>query len=163
MQDVNGWLMALSFLLGLVLTFLFMIRRVTREVPVYAPLGRGPKAPLGKPVADLEKPEVQVQPVEAEVTEVEVTEAAAAAPAVAAAAAVAESESVVGKPEDGPYGTGSALPGEGGSGPAGWTIKGNMDSGLYHTPASPSYEQTIAEVWFCDEATAEAAGFEKYK
>ena len=30
---------------------------------------------------------------------------------------------------------------------------------LYHTPESPAYEATIAEVWFADEATAEAAGF----
>ena len=34
MNDVNWWLMALSFLLGLLLTLAFMIRRVTREVPV---------------------------------------------------------------------------------------------------------------------------------
>lgn len=31
---MNGWLMALSFLLGLMLTFALTIRRVTREVPV---------------------------------------------------------------------------------------------------------------------------------
>ena len=34
MKDVNGWLMALAFLLGMILTFAMMIRRVTREVPV---------------------------------------------------------------------------------------------------------------------------------
>lgn len=34
MAGVNGWLVALSFALGLVLTFAFTIRRVTREVPV---------------------------------------------------------------------------------------------------------------------------------
>ena len=34
MEDVNWWLMVLSFLLGLLLTFALMIRRVTREVPV---------------------------------------------------------------------------------------------------------------------------------
>ena len=33
---------------------------------------------------------------------------------------------------------------------------------LFHTPESPSYDATIAEVWFADEATAEAAGFKKY-
>ena len=53
MHDVNWWLMALSFLLGLVLTLLFMIRRVTREVPIYAALGRGPKV-------DVKKPDVEV-------------------------------------------------------------------------------------------------------
>ncbi len=34
MPDLNWWLMALAFLLGLLLTFAMMIRRVTREVPV---------------------------------------------------------------------------------------------------------------------------------
>ncbi len=59
----------------------------------------------------------------------------------------------------GRHGPGSATPGAGGSGPSGWTIKGNEDSKLYHTTDSPSYKQTIAEVWFFDEPTAEAAGF----
>ena len=36
--DLNWWLMALAFLLGLLLTFAMMIRRVTREVPTgFAP------------------------------------------------------------------------------------------------------------------------------
>ena len=42
MSDVNWWLMALAFVLGLVLTFALTVRRVTREVPVYEALGRGP-------------------------------------------------------------------------------------------------------------------------
>ncbi len=231
MHDVNWWLMALSFLLGLVLTFLFMIRRVTREVPIYAALGRGPKVDVKKPSVDVKAPAVDVkkvapaaaaaaaapvvakvikdepygagsvrfarslappragylvkgdedtmryftvespdyEKVDAEVwfTDTESAERAgflrwdAAAPAAAATGA-ATLASVAGS-EDGPYGAGSARSGEGGVGPAGWLIKGNEDSGLYHTPASPSYDVTIAELWFVDEATAEAAGFKKYK
>jgi hypothetical protein len=34
MPELNWWLMALAFLLGLLLTSAMMIRRVTREVPV---------------------------------------------------------------------------------------------------------------------------------
>ncbi len=41
MQNVNWWLMALAFLLGLVLTLFLLIRRVKREVPEYATLGAG--------------------------------------------------------------------------------------------------------------------------
>ena len=63
MHDVNWWLMALSFLLGLVLTFLFMIRRVTREVPIYAALGRGPKVDVKKPSVDVKAPAVDVKKV----------------------------------------------------------------------------------------------------
>lgn len=59
----------------------------------------------------------------------------------------------------GPYGPGSAVPAEDGSGPAGWTIKGNAGSMLFHTPDSPSYEHTTAEVWFESEEAARAAGF----
>jgi hypothetical protein len=59
----------------------------------------------------------------------------------------------------GPYGVGSAKAGAGGSGPAGWTIKGNEQSMLYHTPDSPNYTQTIAEFWFKDEESAVRAGF----
>ncbi|WP_157011619.1 hypothetical protein [Mycobacterium celatum] len=36
MHDPNWWLMVLSFVLGLVLTFALMVRRVKREVPVSA-------------------------------------------------------------------------------------------------------------------------------
>jgi hypothetical protein len=62
----------------------------------------------------------------------------------------------------GPYGKGSAKADADGSGPAGWLIKGNADSMLFHGPDSPAYEQTIAEAWFFDEDTARAAGFDKW-
>ncbi|HNM84069.1 MAG TPA: hypothetical protein PKI77_06050, partial [Mycobacterium sp.] len=82
---------------------------------------------------------------------------------VAGSTEPAKFAAVAGEPEAGPYGAGSAKAGPGGAGPAGWTIKGNADSGLYHTPASSAYDATIAEVWFADEASAEAAGFKKYQ
>jgi hypothetical protein len=47
----------------------------------------------------------------------------------------------------------------GGAPTAEYTIKGNRDSMYFHTPGSPSYDQTIAEVWFKSEAEARAAGF----
>jgi hypothetical protein len=261
MNDVNWWLMALAFLLGLLLTFAFMIRRVTREVPIYAALGRGPKVEVRKPDLDVRKPVVEVPKPDVEVRKpvVEVrkpdlkataagaTAAATAATGAAAAKLVSEKPygtgsvrvdktaapprseylvkgdedtmryftvespdyervgaevwfqdaasaeragflrwdapgeytvtdavhgsvireesapaklaSVVGEPAAGPYGTGSARAGSGGGGPAGWTIKGNEDSMLYHTTDSPAYAATIAEVWFADEATARKAGF----
>ncbi len=62
--------------------------------------------------------------------------------------------------DDTPFGPGSAHPLEGGDAPSPeFTIKGNADSMLYHPPESPFYGRTIAEVWFTDAATAEAAGF----
>ncbi len=54
---------------------------------------------------------------------------------------------------------GSAMPLADGSAPEGYTIKGNADSMLYHTPESPYYGRTVAEVWFDTVDNAEAAGF----
>lgn len=55
----------------------------------------------------------------------------------------------------------AAAPLPDGSAPEGFAIKGNQDSGKYHTPASRWYEQTVAEVWFRTEEAAEKAGFVK--
>ena len=43
--------------------------------------------------------------------------------------------------------------------PAGFDIKGNADSGKFHTPESPWYGRTKAEIWFDSVEAAEAAGF----
>lgn len=129
MNDVNWWLVALAFLLGLVLTGVFMIRRVTREVPVStAPATAAPVI--------------------------------ATPPAAASKSVAPQAPPVVETPL--PHGPGSARPGVGGTGPDGWTVKGNEESKLYHSEESPSYGVTRAEVWFRDAETAEAAGFNRW-
>ncbi len=60
---------------------------------------------------------------------------------------------------DHPYGEASHAPLEDGSEPEGYPVKGNADSMKYHTPESPYYGRTVAEVWFKTAADAEAAGF----
>src|SRR6187431_2442772 len=45
--------------------------------------------------------------------------------------------------------------------PEGFPIKGNENSKKYHTPDGQWFEQTVAEVWFDTEESAEAAGFTK--
>lgn len=62
----------------------------------------------------------------------------------------------------GPYGPGSAAPLAGGAAPSGFAIKGNSDSMLYHSPESPYYGRTVAEVWFRSEADAQRAGFTRW-
>jgi len=111
-MNVNWWLMALAFLVGLVFTLALTIRRVTREVPVYGALGRGP---------------VQAVKGDAE-----------------------------------PYGVGSIRVKRTADPFDDYTVKGNEDSMLYHTAESPSYQRTIAEVWFRDVETAENAGFHRW-
>jgi len=62
----------------------------------------------------------------------------------------------------GAFGEGSVDPLADGSMPVGFDVKGNADSMLYHSPASPWYGRTKAEVWFRDEETAQAAGFKHW-
>jgi hypothetical protein len=55
--------------------------------------------------------------------------------------------------------TGVAAPDDG-SIPEGFEIKGNANSMKYHTPDSPYYDATQAEVFFDTAEHAEAAGYE---
>lgn len=87
--------------------------------------------------------------------------AATKAPAAKAAAPAAEETGTEGATKTQPYGPGSKAPLKSGNAPKGHDIKGNADSMKYHTPDSPWYDQTVAEVWFDTEETAQAAGFEK--
>jgi len=74
----------------------------------------------------------------------------------------AAEESLVAKYADLELGDDVAEPLEGGEAPSEeFTIKGNKDSGKYHTPDSQWYDQTVAEVWFRTEEAAENAGFVK--
>ena len=84
---------------------------------------------------------------------------AAASSAAAEAAASHTAEPAGHLAADKPYGDGSAAPGPDGSGPEGYTVKGNAQSMIYHDETSPAYEETTAEVWFESAAHAEAAGF----
>jgi uncharacterized membrane protein ArfC len=58
-----------------------------------------------------------------------------------------------------PYGPGSARADADGSGPAGWLVKGRSDTRHYYTPDDPSYDATVAQVWFQNEASAARAFF----
>ncbi len=61
---------------------------------------------------------------------------------------------------EGPNGPGShAVLDDVDEAPEGFDIKGNADSMKYHTPESPFYGRTKAEVWFSTTDAAEAAGF----
>jgi uncharacterized membrane protein ArfC len=138
-MTVNWCLVALAFVLGLVITLAFMVRRVEREVPVSAAAGAAGAATPAK-LVDSGSDTPQAEKVTAE------TVAATTAPI-----------------KEPPYGEGSLRLAVGSAdAPSGYTIKGNEDSMLYHSPESPTYQRTIAEVWFRDVKTAEAAGFNRW-
>lgn len=158
MRDVNGWLMALSFLLGLLLTFAMMIRRVTREVPVGRTAVQSGVAKAAPAVAAAAKVGEKLDRVEKKaeqaVTTVERSVKGAAATIGADAEHILEKD---------PYGPGSVRVTERarktGWAPAGYTIKGDKDTGRFFTVGSPQYAEVEAEVWFADEQSAAKAGF----
>ena len=188
-SHVNTWLLALSFLLGLVLTLAFMIRRVKREVPVYgaptADVVKGGAVQAAGLADDAERPRAAAEPEaaysESKTEVIALPESGEAKTetiklpdgGVAGAAGLVSAAASAGKGDEGdgadkvevseePYGAGSFRLVAGGSVPTGWTIKGNEDSMLYHTTESPAYQRTLAEVWFRDVPTAEAAGFNRW-
>ncbi len=128
-----------------------------------APVAAEPEAPV---VAEPEAP-VAAEPEAPAVAEPEAPVAAepeapaAAEPEVAAPEAESADAEASATPAAAPYGDGSAAANEDGSQPDGFDIKGNAGSMLYHTPESPFYGRTVAEVWFASEAAAETAGFSK--
>ncbi len=61
-----------------------------------------------------------------------------------------------------PYGPGSAFAPYDGSMPPGFPVKGHVPSMLYHPPRGRFYSRTIADVWFDNAASAEAAGFTRW-
>lgn len=187
MSDVNWWLMALAFVLGLVLTLALTLRRVKREVPVYGALGRRPEpaaagggtaaaatAVADEPTTKLPKVGTGDEPTTKlpKATGAGAAAAGAAAAGAAGAAAVASgggaheaAEDSAGEDvkvvEETPYGAGSVRVSGAGT-PTGYLIKGNEDSMLYHSPESPSYSVTVAEIWFADVESAEKAGFNRW-
>ncbi len=62
-----------------------------------------------------------------------------------------------------PYGPGSARATPDGGGPAGWLVKGRSDTRLYYTPDDPTYDPTVAQVWFKDEESAVRACFTPWR
>jgi len=149
-----------------------MLRRVKREVPEYG-TGSG-SARLTGSAADVKAPKVDGPDVDAPTAVVpkvdapdvdlpDVSGGAVAAAAAGGAGGVAAAKLVgSGGGDSEPYGAGSLRLARGAAAPSGFAIKGNEDSMLYHSSESPAYDETVAEVWFRDVPTAEAAGFNRW-
>ena len=130
----------------------------------------GPRKGDNAPMAVIELVEALTAKAET-VTEAEAAtkKTAKKAPAKKAAAAATSAETpaetggdveVSASTEEAPYGEGSHAPlDDPDQAPEGFPVKGNTNSMKYHTPESPSYDRTVAEVWFASAEAAEAAGF----
>jgi len=116
----------------------------------------------GEEVAAAEAVEEVLDDVAAD--EVVADEAAAeTAPDVDSSTQDSDADGQVNADDTSPYGSGShaLIDGDPDQVPEGFPVKGNDDSKLYHNENSPFYGRTKAEVWFADDAAAEAAGFSK--
>ena len=105
----------------------------------------GPRKGDNAPMAVIELVQEEYSPEQAVVKEAE-----GAATHAAPAAETPTEETTA------PYGDDSY---KGDTPPEGFDIKGNEDSMKFHTPESPWYDRTVAEVWFRTAEAAEAAGF----
>lgn len=111
----------------------------------------------GEEVAESEATETEV--IETE----EIVETDEAVTEVESTTMDSDSDGEVNADDASPYGDGShaLIDGDPDTMPEGYPVKGNDDSKLYHNEDSPFYGRTKAEVWFADDAAAEAAGFSK--
>lgn len=171
---MNWWLMALAFILGLVLTWLWTVRTATREIAVHRTT---PADASGQSASRTALP-VSGQPAPAASQSTQTTQAApaasqsaqrttaSAAPATAAPVSTSkaskQSKLLKKGKHSAPYGEGSAVAGPNGDGPEGWQVKALQDQKMFWTPESPSFAETRAEIWFKDTEAAEAAGFRRW-
>ena len=171
MSHVQWPLVALAFVIGLALTAALMVRRVKPEVVAAASTG---KPVSGKNATALDPPTTRI-PVAREspttripiADELPTTEIPVAfeedSPTTQIPAAKESATTKIPVVSYASYGPGSARAQPDGSGPAGWLVKGRTDTRLYYTPDDPTYDPTIAQVWFKDEESAKRAFFTPWR
>jgi uncharacterized membrane protein ArfC len=152
MHHVHWWLFALSFFIGLGLTFTLLAK--------------------GKPAAESESPTTKI-PVAKEppTTKIRVAEetpttkisVAEETPTTKISVAEEAPTKKIPAVPYAPYGPGSARAAAEGAGPAGWLVKGRSDTRLYYTPDDATYNRTVAQVWFKDEESAMRAFFTPWR
>jgi uncharacterized membrane protein ArfC len=175
MHHVHWWLFALSFFIGLGLTFALLARPVKHQVPERTSTGRSgaesespttkirvAKEPTTTKIRVAKEPTTTKIPVakETPTTKIPVAKDTPTTKIPVATETPTMKIPVVPYP---PYGPGSARAGAEGSGPAGWLVKGRSDTRLYYTPDDATYDRTVAEVWFKDEESAMRAYFTPWR
>ena len=164
MNSVNWWLMTLAFVLGMLLAFVTMIRRVKREVPIHRAAGgvgvsgRAATARFASGRADAGTQTTEMPVTEGDSPSRPATTGAAAGAGVAGSVA----RFAGGDSATEPHAPRSVRAIPGGGTPAGYPIKANEDAMAYHTPDSPSFDHAIADIWFKDEQSAVGAGFTRW-
>jgi uncharacterized membrane protein ArfC len=182
MSHVHWWLFALSFVVGMVLTFALTVRSGKRHVPVGTSAGES-EPPTTKISSDIEPPTTKISSdVDPPTTKIPVakaspttkipaakrppakkTAAAKGAPAKKTPAAKGAPTRKIPVVAYASFGPGSARADAQGNGPSGWMVKGRSDTRLYYTPDDAAYDRTVAQVWFKDEKSAARALFTPWR
>ncbi|TDW14220.1 sunset domain-containing protein [Kribbella kalugense] len=155
----HNWLWSLlAFVLGAIITWILLDRRRPAAAP--PPLEEPEPVLVGAAVTETKAS--APEPVFSRVMDTEPGSRVMDAPTLFDVEPAVPQPAPPAKVAPGRYGEGSAeaVPHQGP--PDGFTIKGNAQSMLFHTPDSPYYGRTKPEVWFRTEADAERAGFAKY-
>jgi uncharacterized membrane protein ArfC len=175
MHHVHWWLFALSFFIGLGLTFAVLGRPVKHQVPERTSTGRSgaesespttkipvAKEPTTTKIRVAKEPTTTKIPVakETPTTKIPVAEVT---PTTKIPVATETPTTKIPVVPYAPYGPGSARAGAEGRGPAGWLVKGRSDTRLYYIPDDATYDRTVAEVWFEDEESAMRAYFTPWR
>ncbi len=166
MQHVHWPLFALSFFLGLGLTFVLLRKRasVVESEPATTNIAVAEDPPTTK--ISVEPPTTAI-PVEPPTTKIRVepptTKIPVEAPTTKIPVAKETPTQKIRTAPFAPYGAGSARATPDGGGPSGWLVKGRSDTRIYYTPDDAAYERTIAQVWFKDEESAKRAYFTSWR
>lgn len=164
MHHVHWWLFALSFFIGLGLTFALLARPVKHQVPARTSTGKsgaGSESPTRKIPVAKEPPTTKIRVTEERpTTKIRVAEETPTTKI--RVAKEAPTTTIPGVPYA-PYGPGSARAGAEGSGPTGWLVKARADTRLYYTRDDAAYDRVVAQVWFKDEESAMRASFTPWR
>ncbi len=182
MSHLHWALIAVSFGLGTVATFVLTVRSVKHHAPV-GTLGEESEPPTTQISSDTE-PATTLIPVETEpattlipvetgspTTKIPVAKDGPTTKIPAADRPLRKRPpGAKGSPTRkipvvayAPFGPGSARADRRGNGPSGWMVKGRSDTRLYYTPDDATYDQTVAQVWFRDEESAVRAFFTPWR
>jgi uncharacterized membrane protein ArfC len=160
MNHVHWWLCGLSFVIGLVLTFALTINSVKAPAPVRKSTDAVPKPePPTTRISATEQRTTRIPVAEQRTTKIPVAEQRTTKIPIARESPTTK---IPVSPEA-PFGPGSARATPDGGGPPGWLVKGRSDTRLYYTPDDPTYDPTVAEIWFSDEKSAAQAGFTPWR
>ena len=160
MSHVHWALLAVSFALGMVVTFVLTMRSVKRHAPVGTSWDESEPPTTLMPVET--EPPTALIPAAQDPPTTKIP-AANRPPRKRPPGAKGSRTGKIAVVPYAPFGPGSARADARGHGPSGWMVKARSDTRLYYTPDDATYDRTVAQVWFRDEDSAVRAHFTPWR